>query len=171
MQFSNLSALSLSELKALATSNNVIPTGDKRSKKAWIDALELFAACETIADCDVWVAPETIADAEMERIAVEADTATTADSEHVSVTDYVDMPQTPVSDKKGAATVFSSLLCIIILAIQAILTIGCVITQSAIHLKNLFGAYNPDYDIFGQLHDMLRDRKASPAQQAQQPAY
>jgi hypothetical protein len=47
----NYSTLSLSELKALAIENNVIPTIGKRSaRQTWIDALELFAASEAISD-------------------------------------------------------------------------------------------------------------------------
>lgn len=177
MQFSNLSALSLSELKALATANNVVPTGDKRSKQTWIDALEL-ALQSTIE----------LTDSEMECIAVAADIANDSTDIWADATDTtpanplpggaieslddIGVGQAPTATKKGAATVFGSLLMILILTIQAVLCIGCVIVQAAIHLKNLFGSYNPDYDLFGQLHDMIRQRKSIvPAQQAQQPAY
>jgi hypothetical protein len=294
MQFSNLSALSLSALKALATTNNAIPTGDKRSKQSWIDALELVDAeiqleneectevaeflrenpdaeggfygehCSyhTVNETDTWTAELT--DAEMEAIAHAADRQQLADkltkcfqdlwhcdlfadgqfrieqytlesgtigwskiwngksdelsfqlkpdgtllffgsatkkeiaaarsvliahensndktpaNPDVSVIDYGDMTEnptqqeagSPISNKKGAAAVFAALLCILILAVQAILYTACVIVQAAIHLKNLFGSYNPDYDLFGQLNDMVRSRKASPAKQVQQPAY
>jgi hypothetical protein len=197
----NYSTYSLSELKALATANNAIPTGDKRSKKAWIDALEL--ALQSTVE---------LTDSEMECAAVAADIANDStdiwadatdttpanplslkgaslgetprplggspDHQHFSLPggaieslDDIGVGQAPTATKKGAATVFGSLLMILILTVQAILCVGCVIVQAAIHLKNLFGSYNPDYDLFGQLHDMVRDRKASPAQQAQQPAY
>jgi hypothetical protein len=169
----NYSTLSLSELKALATANNVVPTGDKRSKKAWIDALEL-ASQPTVAE-DAWVAPEMPSEAEQEAISYAADSALAQTAEPAPVapepSPAVEQVLHRKSDKKGAATVFGSLLCIILLTIQAVLCIGCVIVQAAIHLKNLFGSYNPDYDLLGQLHDMVRQRKASPAQQAQQPAY
>lgn len=179
----NYSTLSLSELKALAISNNAVPTGDKRSKKAWIDALEL-ALQPTVSE-DVWVAPEMPSHAEQEAISHAADVdeeeavdfdqmmdwcdqyiadikakAASLPPVKLDVTDYIDVPeiQSP-SNKKGAATVFGSLLCILILTIQAVLCIGGVIVQAAIHLKNLFGSYNPDYDLLGQLHDMVRQRK------------
>jgi hypothetical protein len=172
----NYSTLSLSELKALATANNAIPTGDKRSKKAWIDALEL-ASQSTVE----------LTDSEMECAAVAADIANDSTDIWADATDttpanpllggaidsqnHIGVGQAPIAAKKGAASVFASLLMILILTIQAVLCIGCVIVQAAIHLKNLFGSYNPDYDLFGQLNDMVRQRKASPAQQAQQPAY
>ena len=148
----NYSILSLSELKALAIENNAIPTGDKRAKQSWIDALELAALQSTTA-------PE-LTDSEMEAAAVAVDinngnTDMWAADTELPVTDYGD-----ISTKKGATTVFASLLCILILAIQAVLCIGCSIIQIAIHIKNLFGRYNPDYDILGQLHDMVRNRKS-----------
>ena len=118
-------------------------------------------------------------DAEMEAAAVAVDIAnghTDMWAEDVSVTDYGHTPANPLpggaiespdsigvghtSSKKGATTVFASLLCILILTIQATLCIGCSIVQIAIHIKNLFGRYNPDYDIFGQLQDMVRNRKS-----------
>ncbi len=165
MQFSDLSALSLSELKALATSHNAIPTGDKRAKQTWIDALELAAAATTITE---------LSDAEMERVAITVDMATAAESNDVAVTDYVDMAETPtqtetptpIAHKKGAASVFAALLCLLILTIQAVLTIGSAALQIAIHLKNLFGAYNPDYDMFGRLQDLVRSRSIVPVEQS-----
>jgi hypothetical protein len=215
MQFSNLSALSLSELKALATENNVVPTGDKRAKQSWIDAIELFAACETMIEeihaptedepidfnemmawCDGYIADiatksvglpqpmatEIISDAEMEAIihtadiakeiidrleelSVEPENETEAEfearsGEYIGLSEVLGDIQTEIkAQKKGAATVFSALLMILILTVQAILCIGCVVVQAAIHLKNLFGSYNPDYDLFGQLNDMVRRRK------------
>lgn len=38
----NYQQLKLKELKAIATSKNIIPTGDKRLKETWINALESF---------------------------------------------------------------------------------------------------------------------------------
>lgn len=211
----NLSALSMSELKALASSNNAIPTGDKRSKQAWIDALELFAACETVIEeihapiedelidfdemmvwCDSYIADiatksvglpkpmaiNTVSDAEMEVIAhtadmakeiidrleelsIEPDNETEAEfearsGEYIGLSEVLGEIQTEIkAQKKGAATVFGALLVILILAIQSIVCIGYAVIQSAIHIKNLFGSYNPDYDLFGQLNDMARQRK------------
>ncbi len=43
----NFSTLSLSELKALAIENNITPSGDKRAKQSWIDALQLAPSLET----------------------------------------------------------------------------------------------------------------------------
>lgn len=188
MQFSNLSALSLSALKVLAAEANVIPTGDKRSKQSWIDALELAASLETIyeltdaqmecAAVEVDMAKEIIE--RLEELSVEPENETEAEfearsGEYIGLSEVLGDIQTEIkaqSNKKGAATVFSALLCILILTVQAVLCIGCVIVQAAIHLKNLFGCYNPDYDLFGQLHDMVRQRKSiAPAKQAQQPAY
>lgn len=188
----NYSTLSLSELKAAATANNVVPTSDKRSKKSWIDALEL-ALQSTIDTSPCGEASPTatlstsLTDSEMECAAVAADIANDstdiwADTANttpanplpggaIESLDDIGVGQAPTATKKGAATVFGALLCILILTIQAVLCIGCAIVQAAIHLKNLFGSYNPDYDLLGQLNDMVRQRKASPAQQAQQPAY
>lgn len=209
----NLSALSMSELKALANSNNAIPMGDKRSKQAWIDALELFAACETVIEeihapiedelidfdemmvwCDSYIADiatksvglpkpmaiNTVSDAEMEAIAHTADMAKeiidrleelsiepnneaefeARSGEYIGLSEVLGEIQTEIkAQKKGAATVFGALLVILILAIQSIVCIGYAVIQSAIHVKNLFGSYNPDYDLFGRLHDMVRQRK------------
>ncbi len=67
MSNTNLSALSMSELKAIAVELNAVPTSDKRSKQAWIDAIETVQACEFISD------------AEMESIAFAADMAAGVD--------------------------------------------------------------------------------------------
>lgn len=101
MTNANLSALSMTELKALAAESGAIPTGDKRSKQSWIAAIEsvaLVAApdddtledirlcphpegltdlCEEddTFDVDDWDAPVALPDAEMEAIAHAADIA------------------------------------------------------------------------------------------------
>ena len=67
----NYSTLSLSELKALAIANNVIPTGDKRAKQSWIDALELAALQSTTAE----LTDSELTDSEMEAAAVAVDIA------------------------------------------------------------------------------------------------
>ncbi len=200
----NYSTLSLSELKALAISNNAIPTGDKRSKQSWIDAIELsqrwveLDGAQPTTDEDFEAALSEreclgeFSDSEMEAMAVAADIANgntdmwadeSALAQTVELASIAPQPAPVVeqvlnckSDKKrssservsrswnepkrGAATVFSALLCILILTVQAVLCIGCVIVHAAIHLKNLFGCYNPNYDLFGQLHDMVRQRKS-----------
>jgi hypothetical protein len=114
----NYSTYSLSELKALAIEHNAIPTGDKRSKQTWVDALELVAL-QSITE------PEST-ESEAECTAVTADITTAADSEHVSVTDYGDMPETSSpkgmvgqANRKGAATLVIALLCTLFLAIQS----------------------------------------------------
>ena len=145
----NYSILSLSELKALAIANNVIPTGDKRAKQSWIDALELVALQSTTAE----LTDSELTDSEMEAAAVAVDIANgntdmwAADTEP-PVTNCEQIPANPLlggaiespdsigvghtSTKAGATTVFASLLCILILAIQAILCIGCSFVQIAI---------------------------------------
>jgi hypothetical protein len=158
----NYSTLSLSALKVLALENNVIPTGDKRAKQSWIDALELVALQSTEPDDSE---PDG---SEPDSEDIFGGFCNTAD---VSVINYGDMPETtnqqktsaPVSNKKGATTVFASLLCILIIAVQAVLYTACLVVQAAIHLKNLFGSYNPNYDLFGQLQDLARQRKLSVA--------
>jgi hypothetical protein len=114
----NYDTYSLSELKALAIERNAIPAGDKRSKQTWIDALQLVALQSTTK-------PEST-ESEAECTAVAVDITTTADSEHVSVIDYGDMPEIPSpkggvgqANKKGAATLVIALLCTLFLAIQS----------------------------------------------------
>lgn len=167
--------LTLSELKVLASENNAIPTGDKRSKQAWIDALEIrqreeiLAAVEPTTDeefeaalsereclgefseSDIWTDDTDISDAEMEAI------AHTADSLAEPVGTIID--SSVPSHKKGAITVFGALMVIVIMAVQAVFTIGVAILQAAIHLKALFGTYNPDYDFVYQLRTLAQQRK------------
>jgi hypothetical protein len=169
----NYSTLSLSALKVLALENNAIPTGDKRAKQSWIDALELFAASETIPDLsdsqmechavEVDMAKEIID--RLEELSIEPDNEAEAEfearsGEYIGLSEVLGDIQTEIkAQKKGAATVFSALLVILILAIQSVVCIGYAVVRVAIHLKNLFGSYNPDYDLFGQLNDMVRRRK------------
>jgi hypothetical protein len=101
----NFSALSMSELKALAATNNVTPAGDKRAKQSWISALELFAACETVSDVEI----QLIGDA------VEVN----HENPHDSATPTVSAP-----NKKGAASVFGALLIAVIAMVRAVATIG-----------------------------------------------
>jgi hypothetical protein len=166
----NFSALSMSELKSLAATSNVIPTGDKRAKQSWISALELFCACETVSDADMEAIAHTADMAKeitdrLEELSVEPDNETEAEfeersSEYIGLSEVLGDIQTEIkAQKKGAATVFSALLCILILTVQSIVCIGHAVIQAAIHVKNLFGSYNPDYDLFGRLQDMARDRK------------
>jgi hypothetical protein len=116
----NFSALSMSELKALAATNNVIPTGDKRAKQSWVDALELFAACETVSDEPNGSDPESgdifggFGD----------DTEVNYEDSHDSAT-----PTVSVSNKKGAASVFGALLIAVVVMVRAVVTIG-IATQS-----------------------------------------
>lgn len=179
--------LTLSELKVLASENNVIPTGDKRSKQAWIDALEIRQREEILATVEPTTDEEfeaalsereclgEFSDSEMEAMAVAADIANSntdmwADEsalmQTVKLASTASEPAPVVekvvnckSTKKGAATVFASLLCIIIIAVQAVLYTACAIVQAAIHLKALFGSYNPDYDFVYQLRTLAQQRK------------
>ncbi len=173
MQFSDLSALSLSELKALATSHNAIPTGDKRAKQTWIDALELLVACETISDAQMECVAHVVSEAKIEldeRLEqLDAAQPTTDEEFEAALSERECLGEVQAcdkSDKRGATSVFASLLCLVILVIQAVLVIGAAIVQIAIHIKNLFGAYNPDYDMLGRLQDLARNRSLVPVEQS-----
>jgi CHASE3 domain sensor protein len=109
----NLSALSMSELKALAATNNVVPTGDKRAKQSWIDALELICACES--------------DAEMEAIAHTADMAKEIIDRLEELSNAPDNETEAKARKKGAATVFGALLIAVVVMVRAMIEIGTAI--------------------------------------------
>lgn len=140
---------SLSELKAIALELNVTPTGDKRSKQTWIDAIESVQSApkafdtEAIVEAteDVWVAPEMPSDAEQEVIAHAVDVAAPTPSE----------PAT----KPGAAIVVGVLVCIVILLFRTLIVGTCAIAQFGIYIVRLFGKYDPDLDLTWRLK---RDR-------------
>jgi hypothetical protein len=184
----NYSTLSLSELKALAIYKNAIPTGDKRSKQAWIDALESVDAAIKLEYEECTEVAEFLRanpDAEGGSFGDHCSYQTVnerGENDPSPISELpspisIDTPTNPLlggaiepqahigvghtSTKKGATAVFASLLCILILAVQSTLYTACIIVQAAIHLKNLFGSYNPDYDLFGQINDMVRERKLS----------
>ena len=110
MTLSNLSALTLAQLKTLASEANVTPTGDKRLKASWIVALSDFHAddvtVETVSDVE-------LSDAEMEMIAHDVDCAND------------ETAHTPVaSEMKGAATVMIVLLSIAAIFFEAVYVVG-----------------------------------------------
>jgi hypothetical protein len=169
---------SLSELKAIALELNVTPTGDKRSKQTWIDAIESAESVpysnhpEELTDLceDVWVAPEMPSDSEMESIAYAVDVLTddsaltqTAESapkalEPATVTEKV---LDCKSNKPGAAIVVGVLVCIAILFCRTLIVGTCAIAQFGIYIVRLFGKYDPDLDLAWRLK---RDRlELSPA--------
>jgi hypothetical protein len=170
--------LTLSELKVLAAQNNAIPTGDKRSKQSWIDALELAASLETIIE-DAWVAPEMPSHAEQEAISYAVDIW--ADTES-ALTQTSELPaemlqpvqaiekvlnHKPDTTKKPAATIVFTLLCAIAIIIRSAFTIAAAAIRACIHLRNMFGKYNPDYDLWYQ----LTQRLTAPIEQPDRPAY
>jgi hypothetical protein len=135
---------SLSELKVLAAQLNVTPTGDKRSKQSWIDAIE---AAQTVA-CTT-----EISDAQMEVIAHAADIANNVedfwvdDSEPVNAIEH----DIPAPTKKGAAAVISALLCLLIFVLTNAILATCAIGRQTVLIASMFGRYNPDFDIWYQI--------------------
>jgi hypothetical protein len=157
--------LSLSELKVLAAQNNVIPTGDKRSKQSWIDALELAASLETIQEIepaetidiavDIWTIDTPV---ESEPTPANPLLGGAIESEiHIGV---------GRASKKGAATIFITLLCAIAITIRSAFTVAAAAIRACIHLRNMFGSYNPDYDFLYQLTLL-----AAPVEHPSRPAY
>jgi hypothetical protein len=141
----NYSTLSLSELKALAIENNAIPTGDKRSKQSWIDALELAASLETIQEIepaetidiavDIWTIDPTT---NSEPTPANPLLGGAIESEiHIGVG----------HTKKGAATIVALLLCVIILALQATISLGCAIAKTLVYLAATFQQDDPWHQI------------------------
>jgi hypothetical protein len=178
----NYSTLSLSELKALAIENNVIPAGNKRFKQTWIDALELFAASETISDlsdsqmeCAAVAADmaKEIID-RLEELSIEPDNETEAEfearsGEYIGLSEVLGDIQTEIkaqSNKKGAVAIFVAVAVAVAVVFTSLTEITAATIRACIHLTKMFGGYNPDYDLFYQ----LTQRLAVPAKQTQQPA-
>jgi hypothetical protein len=162
---------SLSELKAIAAELNIVPAGDKRSKQSWINAIEAALLSESM--------PELPSHAEQEAIAIAADmvmavtTSVESITSEVGVTDYVDLSETisapelesdtPIDygAKRGAVTVISALVVMVIAAIRAILIGGCAIARLAILFGSMFGKYNPDLDFWYQLQLRVKSPQLS----------
>lgn len=160
---------SLSELKAIALELNIVPTGDKRSKQSWIDAIEAHVLLSESM-------PELPSHAEQEAIAIATDMAITTESEsitsEVGVTDYGDIPETiaeselepitpTVGSKRGASIVISALVVMVVAVIRAILIGVCTIARLAILFGSMFGRYNSDLDLWYQLQ--LRVKSPQPS--------
>ena len=143
MTLSNLSALSMTALKAKASEMGVVPTGDKRVKQSWIDCLE---TAQPVSDAEMEmvahaadVAAETVSDdelsdAEMEMVAHAADvaSATVSDVEMEMIAHAADCANdetvtTPTLEGSGAATVM-----IVILSIAAIFCEACYVVTKAL---------------------------------------
>jgi hypothetical protein len=171
---------SLSELKAIAAELNIVPAGDKRSKQSWITAIEAALLSASM--------PELPSHAEQEVIAIAADmvmavttsvesitesVTTESITSEVGVTDYDDIsetianpelePATPIDcgSKRGAVTVISALVIMVIVAIRAILIGGCAIARLAILFCSMFGKYNPDLDFWYQLQLRVKSPQLS----------
>ena len=161
MSSSNLSALSIAELKVIAGRTPI--TGDKRKKQSWIDAIEaaqaivtvvqsddefesvLFPVTESAPDDDTWNLGDAIADdAQQEVIAHVADEATA---------------KRAPSPKKGAVSVAASIVCLLVFLLSAFCqTLAFVIKYTCL-LVMLFGRWNPNLDIWYQLTQRASERK------------
>ncbi len=140
---------SLSELKSIADKLNIVPTGDKRSKQSWIAAIESALLSESM--------PELPTHAEQESIAVTADMkmAVTTEVESVTETVTTESITSEVGTKRGAATVFTALVVMVIVAIRAIVIGGYAIVQCGLYVVRLVGKYNPALDLWHQLQPQV----------------
>jgi hypothetical protein len=168
---SNLSACSLSELKAIAAKLDCTLNGDKRAKQSWIDAIELAHRIETLVD------PEDETETEWE----------IRTSEFVGLSEVLDeiingenvdeidlwcdpeIERATQASKKGAIAVIGSILCAIIFVFCAACTIAhTIVKYTAIILQMFIGGYNPDYDFWYQSQQLAQQRTCQllPIQQA-----
>lgn len=145
MNNANLSALSLSALKALAAESGIVVTGDKRSKQTWILAIESAVVVATpdedtlddTFDLDGWDAPITIPDAEMEAIAHAADLKAAK----------------PAS---GAVLVVSALVCVLVLVFRVAFGGVAIALKLGSYVVRLFGKYDCDLDLSWQFAQFRR---------------
>jgi hypothetical protein len=156
---------SLSELKAIAAKLNIIPAGDKRSKQSWINAIESAILSESM--------PELPTHAEQEAIAIAADMvmAVTTSVESITTGSITDKPEpvtaedesitSDVGTNRGAVTVISALVVMVIALVQAILIVGCEIVRMAILFGSMFGKYKPNLDLWHHLQLRVKSSQLS----------
>jgi hypothetical protein len=154
MSNSNLSTLSMSELKAIALELDCTLKGDKRSKQSWIDAIKAAQSLAAVKD-------STAGKSDLQ-IATEVDIAMglteLSDAEMGSI-DYGDIPTPQNPLPGGAIAVFASILVAIIFLLSAIGQILATGIEYTYLLCSMFGRYNPDYDLWYQLQLLAEVRK------------
>ena len=184
MSNSNLSALSIAELKAIAAELDAVPTNDKRSKQSWIDIITLTREVNALAQaepqteeefdaisseydglsevlCEMLLNDDTTEPDSSDDDTWNLDDAIADDAQSEIIANAVDeaTAKRAPSPKKGAVSVAASIVCLLIFLLTAFCqTLAFVIKYTCL-LVMLFGRWNPNLDIWYQLTQRAAERK------------
>jgi hypothetical protein len=139
MNATELTTLSMSELKAICTSQSIEVVGDKRSKATYINAIEIFQSEQTVIDLPLMAGAEMAED-------VTASTPPICES----IVQPTPLAILPTTHYRGAAIVILAPLILLSLAIISVrIGIGALISLIAAVGRSLvavWGFSNREYE-------------------------
>lgn len=162
----------MSELKAIAAYHGTAPTGDKRSKQSWIDAIELFQA-NAVIEVAAYHATESNHTEGLTEASQEIDDEATwelveypSHAEQEAIAHAVDTADSPAkSSKSGAVLVVSAIACLLLLVCGFAIFAFKAMAKLGSYVVRLFGQYDPDLDLAYLFKRFRRDRQPADSSQ------